>query len=241
MYVILVNDDNTLTASKKERIMQRSKLVNNLWILVPPVYKEEEMSKYTVMLEYILPVSRKYHSEILTLAEDGYEEYLKYVLPFDTKITSEAGKVEMQLTFTSVDFDANGNQVQRVRKTSVGYIDIIPISAWSDIIPDSALSALDQRLIKLDAQAKYLEACADIIGEGQVDNLKYDDGSETLQLMSGNKAIGDAISVRDMLDDGIPVVDLNSSSDNNDDNISDDDCDCGCDCSNKDEENIVEF
>lgn len=241
MYVILVNDDNTLTASKKERIMQRSKLVDTLWFLVPPVYKEEEMVGYTVMLEYVLPVSRKYHSEILTLSEDGYEEYLKYLLPFDTKITSEAGKVEMQLTFTSVDFDANGNQIQRVRKTSVGYIDIIPISAWSDIIPDSALSALDQRLIKLDAQAKYLEACADIIGEGQVDNLKYDDGSETLQLMSGNKAIGDAISVRDMLDDGIPVVDLNSSSDNNDDNISDDDCDCGCDCSNKDEENIVEF
>ena len=243
MYVILVNDDNTLTASKKERIMQRSKLVNNLWILVPPVYKEEEMSKYTVMLEYVLPVSRKYHSEILTLAEDGYEEYLKYVLPFDTKITSEAGKVEMQLTFTSVDFDANGNQIQRVRKTSVGYIDIIPISAWSDIIPDSALSALDQRLIKLDAQTKCLEAYAGIISENQVDNLKYDGDLETLQLMSGDRVVGDAISVRDMLDEGIPVVDLSSSSDSNDGNNNDNDngCDCGCDCSNKYEENVVEF
>lgn len=229
MYVILVNDDNTLTASKKERIMQRSKLVDTLWFLVPPIYKEEEMAGYTVMLEYVLPVSRKYHSEILTLSEEGYEEYLKYQLPFDTKITSEAGKVEMQLTFTSVD----NNQLQHVRKTSVGYIDIFPISAWSDIIPDSALSALDQRLIKLDAQTKCLEAYADIISENQVDNLKYDDNKETLQLMSGNKTVGDAISVRDMLDDGIPVIDLNSASGGNNNNGCD--CDCGC------EDNVVEF
>lgn len=248
MYVILVNDDNTLTASKKERIMQRSKLVDTLWLLVPPVYKEEEMSKYTVMLEYILPVSRKYHSEILELSEDGYEEYLKYLLPFDTKITSEAGKVEMQLTFSYADLDVDGTQIQRVRKTSVGYIDIVPISAWSDIIPDSALSALDQRLIKLDAQAKCLETYVGVIGESQVDNLKYDNDSETLQLMSGDRAIGNAVSVRDMIDDGIPVVDLNYSSDNNDSNSSDDSsnnnncgCDCSCDCSNKEEENIVEF
>ena len=135
------------------------------------------------------------------------------------------------------DFDANGNQIQRVRKTSVGYVDIIPISAWSDIIPDSALSALDQRLIKLDAQTKCLEAYADIISENQVDNLKYDDNMETLQLMSGDKAVGDAISVRDMLDEGIPVVDLdgNSSEDTNDD----EGCDCGCDC--EDEDSVVEI
>lgn len=238
MYVILVNDDNTLTASRKERIMQRSKLVDNLWFLVPPIYKEEEMAKYTVTLEYVLPVSRKYCSETLVLSEQGYEEYLKYLLPFDTKITNEAGKVEMQLTFTSVDFDANGNQIQRVRKTSVGYVDIIPISAWSDIIPDSALSALDQRLIKLDAQTKCLEAYADIISENQVDNLKYDDNMETLQLMSGDKAVGDAISVRDMLDEGIPVVDLNSSSGSNGNNNNNNSgCGCNCNC----EDNVVEF
>lgn len=213
MYVILVNDDNTLTASKKERIMQRSKLVNNLWFLVPPVYKEEEMSKYTVVLEYVLPVSRKYRSEILELSEDGYEEYLKYILPFDTKITSEAGKVEMQLTFSYVDLDVNGNQIQRVRKTSVGYIDIIPISAWSDIIPDSALSAIDQRIIKVDSQIKALSDATTSLNDAMVDNLKYDVEDSTLQLLSGNKEIGDKVVIKscedDVLKDGLPVIDLN--------------------------------
>ena len=43
MYVILVNDDNSLYGSKKERIMQRSKLVNNLVFIVDPIYKGVDM------------------------------------------------------------------------------------------------------------------------------------------------------------------------------------------------------
>ena len=43
MYTILVNDDNTLTTSVRERIMQRSKLVDSLHFLVEPTYKEKNI------------------------------------------------------------------------------------------------------------------------------------------------------------------------------------------------------
>ena len=107
------------------------------------------MTNATIMLEYLLPVSRNYKTEYLALSDERYNNhYLQYKLPFDTKLTSEAGTIELQLTFVYTDIDANGNGIQKVRKTFPTTIEITPISAWSDIIPDAALSSLDQRLIK---------------------------------------------------------------------------------------------
>lgn len=169
MYVIVVNDDNQLTAPKKARIMQRSKLVDDMWFLVNPMHNGYDMSSCTALLEYMLPVSKQYKSEILTQSEEGYEEYAKYVLPVDTDITSEPGDVELQLSFICTDIDPDGNSIQRVRKTSVYKVTVVPISAWSDIVPDSALSAIDQRIIKVDAQIKELEDMVDTVFDKNTD------------------------------------------------------------------------
>ena len=233
-YTFLLNEDNSLTASRREVIMQRSKLVDEIHFLVNPKYKENDMSIFSVMLEYILPVSKKYETLELIQDPEGYQEYLKYVVPLDTNLSSEAGDIQLQLSFTFVGLDVDGNGIQKVRKTKVGILHITPIAAWSDIIPDSALSALDQRIIKTQAQINELGYYAGVISENQVDNLKYDDKSETLQLMAGANVVGDAISVRDMIDDGIPVIDFDSSDgDSNKDH--EDGCGCGC------EDNVVEF
>ena len=54
MYTFLINEDNTLTASLTERVMERSKLVDNLHFLADQIYKNEDMNDYTVMLEYAI-------------------------------------------------------------------------------------------------------------------------------------------------------------------------------------------
>lgn len=216
MYVILVNDDNTLTTTRKQRIMQRSKLFDALWFLVFPTYNEHEIAGCTTLLEYILPVSRKYCSEILTLSEEKYNGYLKYVLPVDTELTAEAGNIELQISFVYTDLDASGNSIQRVRKTSTTSIEIVPISAWSDIIPDCALAALDQRIIKIDSQIKAINDINSMISDTKADNIKYDSDGNTLQLMSGKKEIGDKVTLnfdKNILEDGIPIVDFNSVDD----------------------------
>ena len=156
MYTILVNDDNTLTTSVRERIMQRSKLVDSLHFLVSPTYKGLDMTDFTVTMEYILPVSKEYVSEVLVKSEELYKEMLEYKLPFDTDLTKEAGEIEVKLTFSKVDLDEDGNDVQYVRKISATSITIVPIESWCDIIPDKALDAIDQRIIKTDAQIKAL-------------------------------------------------------------------------------------
>lgn len=242
MYTILVNDDNTLYGSHKERIMHRSNCVDMLVFIVDPIYKKtHNMTNASVMLEYILPVSRRYKTEFLVLSEDRYNDcFLQYKLPFNTELTSEAGEIELQLTFAYVEMDESGNMIQRVRKTSPTVIEIIPIAAWSDFIPDEALSSLDQRILKLDAQMRGLNDYAEILNMNKVDNLVYNDADDTLQLSANGVGIGNKVSVKDMLDDGIPVVDLNGSGSedgSDDDNNNNDSCDCGCDC----DDNVVEF
>ena len=237
-YIILVNDDDSLYGSHKERIMQRQKLVNDLIFIVDPMYKGIDMTNASVMLEYVLPVSREYKTVLLTLSDERYNDcYLQYKLPFDVGLTAQAGSLELQLTFVYVEMTPNGTGIQRVRKTSATSIEIVPITAWSDIIPDSALSGLDQRLIKLDAQMRGLNDYLDVIDSSKADNLVYNSVDETLQLSANGVGIGNKVFVRDMIDDGIPVVDLDSNSggSNGDHDTDDDGCNCGC------EDNVVEF
>ena len=229
MYVILVNDDNTMTASKKERIVQRSKCVDTLWFLAPPTYQGHDMSKATVLLEYLLPVSHKYGSMILRKDTEGYKEYIKYLLPdideINTTFTSEPGVLKLKLSFIYVDLDPEGNPIQMVRKTAPAYeMTVVPNEAWADIIPDEALSSLDQRIIKIDAQIKQINEHHDILDKTKADNIKYDEKANSLQLMAGSKTIGDKVHLKDDTGgsggigiDGVPVVDLDDNDGGNPD------------------------
>lgn len=88
-----------------------------------------------------------------------------------------------------------GNPVQLVRKVSGTSIHITPISAWSDLIPDSALSAIDQRLIKADAQIRALEELGDLLDQTKADNISYNSQTNELQLLSGKDAIGNIVTI----------------------------------------------
>ena len=215
MYTILVNDDNTLLTTVKERIMQKSKLVDSLHFIANKIYKEVNMEDFNILMEYILPVSKEYKSEVLSLSNSDYDgtgKYLEYKLPFDTALTKEAGKIEVQLTFSKVELDEEGNSIQYVRKTSPCTITIVPISAWSNIIPDDALNAVDQEMLKLDARMKELEEIAFNFAGTKADNIVYNNEDQTLQLTASGETIGRKISVNELLEDGTPVVDIDTNS-----------------------------
>lgn len=196
MYTILLNDTNELITSVKERIMQRSKLVDSLHFLVDPIYKGLDMSGFTVMMEYVLPVSREYHSEILVKSDALYKEKLEYKLPFDTCLTKEAGNIEVQLTFVKVSLDADGNNTQQVRKTNSTTIKILPISAWSDIVADNALGAIDQRLIQAEAMINAVGEMAQQLDSTKADNITYNEEDNYIQLTANGTPIGDKITLK---------------------------------------------
>lgn len=247
MYTILVCDNNDLYGSNKERIMQKEKLFNKIWFLVAPHYNGYNMADCTVTMRYLLPISKEFRVEKLSLSEEKYvplskekekyEGYLKYVLPIDTELSKEFGDIELNLTFMMLDYDDNGEIIQRVRKTNNHILHITKIPNWDSIIPDPALAELDQRILKQDGQIKALEILAEKFSSNQVDNLVYNGKDETLQLSARGIGVGNKVSVKDMLDDGIPVVDLNSNSDGSDNNHNNG-CNCErCEC----EDNVVEF
>lgn len=193
MYTILINSDNELVHTIKERIMCRSKLVDSLHFLTEPTYKETDMTPFTVTLEYRLPISKEYHIEILDRSENLYKEMLEYKLPFDTTLTKEAGDIELQLTFTNAEMQVDGSVTQYVRKTEKTTITINSIEAWADMIPDKVLTSLDQRLLKQDAAMKEL---ADIISA--IDDQKADDISlenNHLQLTANGEKIGEGVDL----------------------------------------------
>lgn len=207
-YTIIVCDDNSLYGSQKRKIMQREKLFNKLWILVPPHYNGYDMSQCTVTMRYMLPISKEFKTETLVLSDERYEEYLKYILPVDTCFTKEWGDIELNLTFTMLDTDENGNIVQRVRKTDNHILHITKLPDWDSVIPDSALSALDQRILKQDAQIKALEQLAESFDGNMVNDLIYNEEEDTLQLSADGVGVGNKISVKNMIDDGVPVVEF---------------------------------
>ena len=210
MYTILVTDSNELVTTVKERIMQRSKLVDNLHFLVDPKYKGIDISEFEVMLECVLPVSREYKTEILVKSDKLYKDKLQYTLPFDTNLTKEAGKIEIQLTFVKASLDADGNAIQQVRKTSKATINIIPITAWSDIIADSALGALDQRLIMVDAMINAFDDMIQCIDNTKADNIIYNEDENYIQLTSNGSPIGDKIALKSV---GTNVVSIQVNED----------------------------
>lgn len=191
MYTILLNESNELTTSIRERIMQRSKLVDSLHFLVDPIYKGIDMTSFTAVMEYITPVSREYKTEYLVQSDALYKNKIEYKLPFDTDLTKEAGKIEVQLTFTKVEMDAYGEVKQYVRKTSPTTINIIPCSAWCNVIADNALTALDQRLIMVDTMINAANDMNNYLSETKADNIVIDKETNTIQLTANGTPIGD--------------------------------------------------
>lgn len=198
MYTILVNNDNELITTVRERIMQRSKLVDSLHFLVDPIYKDIEMKDFTVRMDYMLPISQEPHSEILNLSinEDGspllYKEHLEYKIPINSNLTHEHGDIELRLTFTKTELDTDGTTIQHVRKTSSTTITIIPISAWC-IPSDSALDAIDQRQLKADELIKAVAELGELLVMTKADNLVLNDTS--LQLTANGEPIGDEVKL----------------------------------------------
>lgn len=234
MYTILICDDNSLYGSQKSKIMQKEKLVNKLCFLVAPYYKGYDMSQFEVTMRYVLPISKEFITETLVLSDERYEDHLKYVLPVDTSLTKECGDIELNLTFTMLDVDDNGNVVQRVRKTDSHMLHITQLPDWDGFVPDAALSAIDQRIIMTQAQIKRLEELNQVVSDTKADNIKYNENTNELQLLSGDKEIGNKVTLKTCdasLEDGVPVVDLNKTL--NDDSTSDENED--------DDDNVIEF
>lgn len=211
MYTILVKSDDTLVATQRQNIMHRSSLVRQLRFLVDPVYGNQKlnMKDYVCVLEYRTPISNRYTPVVLTPSEELYKEKLEYTLEVDTKITAEVGMVEMQLKWMTVEMLANGSFNEHVRITGSTAIEILPTNKWSDYIASSDLDNITQIMLTTQAQAEQLKLYADYLDMTKVDEIKYDEDTNTISGLSNGRTVTTATLEEDCnCEDGIPVVDF---------------------------------
>ncbi len=58
MYTLKISDDNTVTTTVKETLIERSNYVDRIQIVTNKLYREQiDMSDTTVYMKYKLPVS----------------------------------------------------------------------------------------------------------------------------------------------------------------------------------------
>ena len=230
MYTVLVKNDNTLVTTIKTNIMHRSSMVDGFRVLVDPTYKGEEefdMRTFQCVMEYKLPISNTYTPEILTPLEELHNGKLDYRLPINTKLTYETGNVEYKFIFIRADMDADGNVIERVRKTSSNTLTVLPVAMWSDYIADAKLDSIAQMMLTNQAQNKYLEGIvnqlgsyADMLNMTKADSIAKDEETQELYLTANGKEIGNRVKDGGSLTDeyGVPVVEFSSSS-NPDENV----------------------
>lgn len=186
--------------TERQRIMQCSKLVDALQIIVPKLYNDLEMANYTARLEYLTPINHKHSYVEMEIADADYKtDYLLYKMKIDTNLTSEVGDIQFMMTFIEVSMSDDGTVETPVRKTDVFTMPIIPIADWFSA-PDSALSALDQRII---ANQEAIMAMADIqanLSNTKLDDIKLDSDTNTIYGTSGGIKQGTGIKLEDLGD-----------------------------------------
>ena len=215
MYTILVNDDNTLSVTKRDRIMQKSTGFDAICFLVNPKYKGFDMARCNVTLRYKTPLSQELKTETLVLAPQTHNGFLQYIIDVDSKLTHEPGDIVCNITFTLVEAKEDGTPIARVRKVNDAAITINAITDWDALVPDGLLSSLDQRIIVQEKQIKQLAEVAMALDKQKADGLSYN--KSMLQLTANGYPIGNEIYIPSGIEgdypdfsDGIPVVEFSA-------------------------------
>lgn len=163
MYTIVLRNDKGLHVSTRETIVQYSNLADNIQFLVPTTLGDNDMTECsTVLLEYLTPVTHRYKTEFLTCSEELYKSHLQYLLPVDSSLTAEAGKVTVRLSFYKMIEDESEDGTASVTqalvlKTQPCHITITECEDWSSFISSDTLSALDKKIVQLLALQKEIE------------------------------------------------------------------------------------
>lgn len=163
LYAILIEDDNSMTITRKRRIVQGSNLVDHLCFLVNPEYNGHDMEKFDAVLSYMSPISLEMHEEFLCKSPESYKNLLTFVLPFDSKITDEAGPIDLMLAFR----EHNGGEC--VRNITGATIDIIPDVSQEEARPDIGLDEINKQIAKVNKQIKEINKTSDLIIDTKAD------------------------------------------------------------------------
>ena len=204
-FTILMDAYKMLKITQNKVLYQGENLVDQMQILVPQYYEDNDLTKFTAALEYV-DAAGNAHLDILVPDEDLYKEnYIRYTLPLTTHITHMAGEVKLQLTFNYVNPD---ELVQYTLHSSEITTEIHPVSDYY-MFSDSSLNKIDQLIGELGAKVDYLSEAATILTTKIPDDLDYneEDGKLHLSVKTHTIGHGQNVGTVEIFDDEDSVVD----------------------------------
>lgn len=189
IYIIVMNQDKSLTITSKINIYRKENMVDKLRFLFPETYEELNLAECTATLKYT-DVNNVPHAEILQKDEELYKGKLSYSLSLDSELTKFPGDITLRATFTKLDMDT---QTQYTMHTGEVTITILPLSDYYNFVPEESLEFVDQMVGTLQAKIEALEKMAETYDKEKADNIIYEDNK--LQLTSNGEKIGDAATI----------------------------------------------
>lgn len=201
MYTLKINDDNTVTTTVKETLIERSNYVDKIQIVTSKLYREQiDMSDATLYMKYKLPVSNKIKLTQLTVNDLAYEtNYIQYLIPVDAALTAEAGDIEVSFTFLKLVANDDSTYTSYIRKTTSGVIHITPLVQFDKYEPSELFTEIDQRLLVMEGMIKDLNAQNKAAYEGMVKDIRLDTEGRKLTLTDRNgDDTGEGVKVKDL-------------------------------------------
>lgn len=210
MYTILINEDHSFTHTNKKRIMYRSNDIDSIRFLVKPTYGDLDMTTCNTVLEYVTPISRKYDVIVLKPSAELYKNRVEFILPIDTRFTSEVGELELTINFSYLSMNDDGTFKEQVR--TIGYTSLLieDTVRWSDYIASSSLDNIAQIMLTNQSMMEEIKAQAELIAYEKADSIAKDEETNEIYLTSNGVEIGKRIVDSDTCtaEDGVPVVDF---------------------------------
>lgn len=201
MYTLKISDDNTVTTTVKETLIERSNYVDRIQIVTNKLYREQiDMSDTTVYMKYKLPVSNKIKMTQLTINDLEYEtNYIQYLIPVDAGLTAEAGDIEVSFTFLKLVANDDGTYTSYIRKTTSGVIHITPLTQFDKYEPSEMFTEIDQRLLAIERYIKDLDALNKATYENAVKDIRLDTEKRKVTLTNNDgEDTGKGIAMTDL-------------------------------------------
>ena len=200
MYTLLVNNDKYIHTTKRERIFQNAVLHDNVRILAHKNVMGLEMEECKVTMLYELPITHECGIVFLEPSAELYRDnYLEYIIPSNTLITTEHGDVVIEL-IVSASVDGEEKLIERIVD---GKIHIEPYDRnWDDVIEDAMQDEMSSIALDIQAIRREQERLAEELRSNLVDDLIItEDGKLYLAKDGEAKGSGANVVIAD-IDDG---------------------------------------
>ena len=170
-YTILLNADKELIATRRIPIFVGEKNVDKFKIIIPIDYEDRVPT-----LQMILPDGKTGKIKVCEYEPEIYKDRF-YVMNVDivSELTQYPGYINMWLIFF-------GTTQEKTSKTSQLEVEIIDHKGFSAIEPDTPSEDIVQQITELQIAVNSLR-------ENKGDTVKFDEDTNTLQLMSGETVL----------------------------------------------------